>query len=219
MLLAEVAVGGRRLLVLSDPDVLANAGLAKGANAALAVAIVDHLRPEGGAVIFDETLHGHELVPSIWRELFTFPLVVLMAQGVVVLLILLWAGMGRFGSPERPTPPLEPGHRFLVENTAELLRYRGHVETVLPTYLDNALQGARKALGAPSDLQGVELEAWLDRVAASRGAERRIERLRRQTNAAVSPRHRAGRVLDAAREIHRWNQEILHGPQSRTEHP
>ncbi len=219
VLLAEVEVGDGRLLVLSDPDLLANAGLGKGANAALAVAIVESLRPEGGAVVFDETIHGHERVPSLWRELFTFPLVVLMAQGLVVLLVLLWAGMGRFGSPERPAPPLEPGHRFLIQNTAELLRYRGHVETVLPLYLENTLQGARKALGAPRDLEGAELEAWLDRVAATRGADRRVEDLRDETRAAVAGPHRAGRVLDAAQEIYRWNQEILHGPSGRTEHP
>jgi len=95
-LLAEVRRPGGRLLVLSDPDVLANAGIDEGQNAALAVSIVEHLRPDGGAVVFDETLHGFEQQPSIWRELFDFPLVLLMLQGLLVLLVLPSAQLREF---------------------------------------------------------------------------------------------------------------------------
>jgi len=209
----------RSLLVLSDPDILANAGLHHGDNAALALAVVDLLRPEGGAVVWDETVHGHERTPSVWRELFDFPLVLLVAQAALVLVVLLWAGMGRFGAPERPAPPLEPGHAFLIENTAELLRYRGHLESVLPRYLESAVQDARRALGAPPELGRKELAVWLDRVAAARGVRARVADLETETRRAIQGGRRASRVLAAAGRIHRWKQEILHGPSGRTQHP
>jgi hypothetical protein len=58
----EDAQGGR-LLVLSDPDVLANHGLGDGDNATVAWSILGYARQPGQAVVLDETLHGHERVP------------------------------------------------------------------------------------------------------------------------------------------------------------
>ena len=79
----EDALGGR-LLILSDPDVLSNHGLGDGDNAAVAWSVLGYARQPGQAVVLDETLHGHERVPSLWRELFTFPLAVASVQGALV---------------------------------------------------------------------------------------------------------------------------------------
>ncbi len=44
MLIGELNERGRRIWVLSDPDVISNHGLARGGNAALAVASIKRLR-------------------------------------------------------------------------------------------------------------------------------------------------------------------------------
>ena len=48
----------------------------------------------------------------------TGPLVLASAQALLALLVLLWSGMRRFGAPRAVEPPIEPGKRFLIENTA-----------------------------------------------------------------------------------------------------
>ena len=49
-LAGELRRGRHRILILSDPDLLSNHGLRRGDNAVLAVRLIDHLRPAGGAV-------------------------------------------------------------------------------------------------------------------------------------------------------------------------
>ena len=53
MLVGELVERNRRVLVLSDPDVIANHGLAREGNAALAVALIKRLRGANGTVVFD----------------------------------------------------------------------------------------------------------------------------------------------------------------------
>ncbi|MHC4164252.1 MAG: DUF4350 domain-containing protein, partial [Planctomycetota bacterium] len=93
----EMHVGS--LYVLSDPDVLANHGLGRGLNAALAARMLEIARSEQQAVVIDETFHGHVQEPSVHRALFDFPLLLSTLQALLTLLVLLWSGMGRFGAP------------------------------------------------------------------------------------------------------------------------
>jgi hypothetical protein len=103
---------GQRLFVLSDPDVIANHGLGKGGNAALALEIVERARRRGQPVVVDETLHGHEHVPSLWADLFAFPQLASVIHGGLALLFFIWAGMARFGAPlvRAPRAGLREGH-------------------------------------------------------------------------------------------------------------
>ncbi len=79
------------------------------------------------------------------------------------------------------------------------------------------MRGIRSALGAPTDLDGDALEAWLDRIAAARGATDRLGVLRKLSRQVEAHPVRTSRVLDAAARIDRWRREILHGPGSRTQ--
>ena len=212
-LVAEVAGRGPALLLLADPEPISNAGLHRGANAVFVVGLIEGLRGDGGAVVFDETMHGFESNPSIWKELFTFPLVLVVLHITLLLGVLLWATMGRFGAPQKPPPALEPGTAFLVSSTADLLRHGTRAPRALGRFLDVTLRTAATALHAPSTLRGEERDAWLDRIAARRGVELRVADLR----AAV--RHAEGkpsRVRAAAQEIYRWREEIQHGSVRRT---
>lgn len=213
VLLGEVSGRLGRLLVLSDPDVLVNAGIGQGLNAALLVSAVEDLRPDGGSVVIDETIHGHERTPSPWGELFRFPLVVFVVHGALLLALLLWAGTRRFGSPAAPDPVLEAGRGPLIANTADLLRYRGEVRTTVRDYLQTNVRDVRSALRVPPHLRGEELTALLDRVAAARGAEDQLSDLRAGLAAPDDDgRGGATRLLATASRIHRWRREILHGP-------
>jgi hypothetical protein len=212
ILLGETDIDGTRVVILAEPDLLANHGLGDGENAALALGLVDSLRGPGGAVIVDETLHGYEQEPTIWRELFEFPLVLALSQAVLTVLILLWAAMGRFGAPLPSAPALEPGKTFLIGNIAELLRYGGHAGHALSRYLQTTLQDLGRLLHAPTSVGPVELRPWLERVGVARGVKTDVKRLVDDVAAAAAaPQIDVKRVALLATRIHRWRQEMIDG--------
>jgi len=136
-LLAEMAThSGGRLFVLSDPDLIANHGLARGDNAGRALGLLSRIPGAGQTVVVDETLHGFEQTPSLWRELFVFPLLSATLQGLLALLMLVWSGLGRFGAPMPTSSTHASGRALLIENTAALLGSAGHSAHSLARYLD-----------------------------------------------------------------------------------
>jgi hypothetical protein len=161
---------GSRVWILSDPDVLANHGIADGDNAVVAWAVLEYARQPGQAVVLDETLHGHERVPSLFRELFTFPLAPATFQAVLAIAFLVWSGASRFGAPVPPAPVLEAGKGILVENTAALLRLGGHSAYTLGRYLDSLTQEVTRVLHAESGGKPGEARARLRRI----GRRRRV---------------------------------------------
>lgn len=198
------------LYVLADPDPLANAGFHRGENAAFFVGTLQHIRDGFQLVVFDETVHGHGSTPTIWRELFHFPLVLVVIHLALVVAVLLWTAMGRFGRPEKAAAPLQPGRAFLVDRSAELLQSGGRTAQALPRYLDVVLRDVRGTLDLPLTLRDEALDAGLDRIAESRRVEDRVEDLRQAVHRAAGTRVQAHLV---AQRIHRWRTEILHGTQ------
>jgi hypothetical protein len=202
------------VIVISDPDLIANHGLGKGENAAIALAAIQALRPPGGVVVVDETLHGHVATASLWRELFSFPLSLATASALLCLALLLWAAMGRFGKPQPAPRALAAGKRGLIENTAELTRHGGHAAYALERYLHATVQDVARAQHAPAQLGPVELRAWLLRAASARHVATDLTELERDVSALATSDKRpdaAARALAIATRIHRWRQEMIDG--------
>jgi hypothetical protein len=219
VLLTEVVRGdGRRLLVLSDPDLISNHGLGQGDNAAAALELLGRARRAGQAIVLDETLHGHERIPSLWRELFAFPLLPAVLQGALALGALVWSGLARFGTPV-PTPlGLGSGRAVLIDNTASLLRSAGYSAHTLGRYLDAAMEDVGRVLHAPAG-RPAEQRAWLSRIGRFRGVRVELTRLQAEVEATrQADRPSAAAIVSAARRIHRWKQEMLLGPQNRPRH-
>jgi uncharacterized protein DUF4350 len=217
ILLAEVQVeDGARILVLSDPDLIANHGLGRGDNAHLAVDVVGRARQPGQAVVVDETLHGHERSPSLWRELFAFPLLPSVLQAGLALAALVWSGMGRFGAPVPVPAARASGRDVLIENTASLIRSAGHSVYTLGRYLEASLADVARALHAPAFAKPGELRSWLQAVGRSRGTRVELGALEKQVAHVrdTDPRT-AEPIVAAARRVHRWKQEMIRGPEGR----
>jgi hypothetical protein len=207
---------GLRLFVLSDPDLLANHGLGRGANAQAAGAIVALARAGEKALVLDETLHGHERVPALWRELFTFPLLPAVVQAALAALALLLAGLGRFGAPVEAGLGIAPGKGVLIENTAFLLRSAGHSGHTLGRYFDATVAEVARAVHAPPGAGPSEIRELLAAAARRRRVsvdlrtlEEQVERVRRQEAAEAA-------VVSTARRVFRLREEMLRGPQ---DHP
>jgi hypothetical protein len=210
MLVGERLEGGRRLVVLADPDVLETHGLGRGRNAELAVALLDRLDPGGGAVVVDETLHGHELQPSIARELLRWPLVLATLQAALALALLAWAALARFGRPRPAPPPLGPGKEVLVENAAELLRHGGHVAPCVAAYWRSAKEQIARALRPPGE-RSADLEASFAAVAAARGRTARVAELERRVASLAGRRRAEEEALRTALDIHAFREEMTDG--------
>ena len=218
VLLGLVERDGQRVWVLSDPDLIANHGIVRGDNAVWAVEAIEHIRPDGGTVIIDETIHGFLLERSFWRLMFRFPFVVATISACVAIAVLLWATGRRFGAPEPGDPPVKAGVAQLIETTAGLFRLGNHGTEVVRRYFAAAMRqvAQRHHLHDPQPLDsGGEdaLAVRLDRLARARGLAPRCAALHRAVE-TLSPRLSLDdpRLAAVAEEIHQWKREMIHGP-------
>jgi Domain of unknown function (DUF4350) len=213
MLLGETGDRNRKVWVLSDPDLISNHGLAREQNAALAVALLKRLRAADGSIVFDETVHGYLARPeSPFMLMFRFPFVVATIQGLIAILLLLWATLERFGAPQTAPPPLRAGREGLLQNIAKLIEYSGHQQVVIRRYISETIRDAARQLHAPSGLSGEALTAWLQRVGAARGVGVDCGALVRQLGELDEARGREpSSLVRLARDIHKWKGQILDG--------
>jgi len=213
MLLGVLEYEGVPVYVLSDPDLIANHGLHHPPNAKLAVTWIDALR-DGGPVAFDETLHGFPpRDESLLRELFRFPLVLLLLHALFAVALVLWAGLRGFGDAPPPPPQVEPGSEFLIRHTAYLLRFGGHRDMALRRYTVDVGRDVALRFRLPTDLRGPELDERLDALGASRGTKEAWSQLKqRALDAAQRGRARSdGGRLRVAHDLYMWKREILDG--------
>lgn len=219
ILVGEIEDGNRRIWVLSDPDLIANHGLARDANATLAVALIKHLRGIEGSIVFDETVHGYIAKPlSPFLLLFSFPFVVATAQGLIAVALLMWATMARFGAPQPVPPPLSAGRGRLLENMAKLIEAGGHQQMMVRRYVQETVRDVASQLHAPRGLAGEALLAWLRRVGTARGVEIDCAALMQRADKLASARRRdpSSSLVRLARDAQRWKGSILDG---RSKHP
>jgi Domain of unknown function (DUF4350) len=218
MLVGEISGRDRTIWVLSDPDLISNHGLARGANATLAIALIKRLRGADGSVVFDETVHGYVAKPaSPLLLLFDFPFVVATAQGLIAVGLLLWATMARFGAPQPLPPPLSAGRGGLLQNMAKLIELNGHQQIMVRRYVQETVRDVARQLHAPRGLSGDALLAWLQRVGTARAVEINCRALMDGADKLGAPQRRdSSSLVRLARDAHRWKGEILDG---RSRHP
>ncbi len=213
MLLGQLRDRNRKIWVLSDPDIMSNYGLAQTGNAALAVAMIEQLRTGSGSVIFDETIHGFIAEPANpLLLLFRFPFVMATIQGAIAIALLLWATLGRFGTPQPAPAPLSAGRQGLLENIAKLVDITGHREVMIKRYVLETLRDVGRQLHAPRGLSTAALIGWLQRVGAARGVTTDCGPLIQEAAMLGDNRIRnPAPLVRLAREIHGWKGEILDG--------
>jgi len=207
------------LWILADPDPFANHGIGTGDNAVLVSQIIASLRDPGDTLVVDEVIHGHQASPSIWRSLFEFPLVLVTFQIALMLGIVLWSMTGRFGKPIPARTDLEPGKELLIANTADLLHFGGYSGEMLIRYYEDALRDVGRRLHAPNTHDTIQLGLWLDRLRDARGLQGTTSELGQHVaDAATSSRRHPKRIAAAARRVHQWKEEMLHGSSRHSDH-
>lgn len=195
--------------LISDPDLLNTAGLARGGNARLVrQLLVDRLSSQ--ALVVDEVLHGYGLTETIWRALLRFPLICVSLHLTALLALVLWATTARFGRPLRPPSRLPPGKLTLLENTARLLGLADRSKYALDRYLHLTVAHATRRAAVASDLSFRQQLERLSHLGRRRKLSEdlgmlawKIDRLPND----VEPR----KVLELARALYRWRKEFLDG--------
>ncbi|MBX3278003.1 MAG: DUF4350 domain-containing protein [Acidobacteria bacterium] len=104
--LADFDYGDGRVIFLSDPFVIANNGIARGSNLALALNLVRVLAADGRIVYFDEAHHGYR---ESRNRLFAYfrgtPIWWVAGQCALIAALLGWSVSRRFARPMPLQPP------------------------------------------------------------------------------------------------------------------
>ncbi|ADL01062.1 DUF4350 domain-containing protein [Brevundimonas subvibrioides] len=197
------------LYVLADADVLNTQGLKSLAGARTALALLDALRPHGTPVVFDLTLHGFQRTRNLGRLLLEPPFVGMTVVLVALILFAGWQATVRYGPARQNGRVVALGKRALADNTAALVRMAGREHHMGPPYALLVRAAVARAIGAPRDLAGDDLDAFLDRVGVIAGATRPYTALAESARAARTP----GDLIRVARDLHRWTQEMTRARQ------
>ncbi len=105
--LADFQYGQGRVVFLSDPFVIANNGISRGANVTLALGLIQSLGDGGRRLLFDEYHHGYR---NASNPLFSYfrgtPMPWLLLQGALLSLLLIYTYGRRFARP-LPLPQVD----------------------------------------------------------------------------------------------------------------
>ena len=194
---------------VSDPDLVNTYGLAHGDNALVVADLFQgELQAEG--VVIDEILHGFGRVPSLFRELFSMPLLPITLHTLGLLGLAVAAAMGRFGKPQKLPPRIPPGKRALIESTAQLLEGGRHHAESARHYVRLILRRTASEASLPP-AGDVETTAAPATLARSPGLGPKGSALRRGAGALPMGPKAEARALEIAARAHRFRQEMKHG--------
>lgn len=195
------------LYLVADPDLLNTSGLARGDNALYAHRLlVDRL--EARSFVVAEEIHGYAVTPSIWRALLRPPLVLVTLHLTALVVLVLWAGTGRFGRPLPAPPRVAPGKGTLVENTALLLAAGAHYDESVDQYLQWTARRTAERFSIPTGGGLRRLVARLARLGERRGVSVDLDRVARGVVTLAGRGKDPRRALDLARDLYRWRKEM-----------
>ncbi|MBC6981882.1 DUF4350 domain-containing protein [Caulobacter sp. 17J80-11] len=201
--LARQKNGG--VYVLADPDLLNTHGLRDLATAREAMAMIDYLRAgDGGPVVFDATLHGFKRPRSVLRLALEPPFLGVTLCALAVALLVSLQAFARFGPVRVAGRSLALGKQALADNTAALIRMAGREHRMAAPYALLIRAAVVRAVGAPRNLSGDELDAFLDRLSKLGGASHGYTELAGEARAARTPAD----LMRVARKLHLWRLEM-----------
>lgn len=209
LLVARRPAQGKRpeVVVIADPDLLNNHGLGRGDNASAVYQIFTRALNAKG-VVFDETIHGFTRTRGLIAEALRFPMVLAVLQGLILLVLVLWAGMGRFGKPLPAAVGLAAGKEMLIGNTAAMLTGGGHVADSASRYFQQTTRAVAAFYFLPPDLPEAARLARLQ--ALSEGHGKRLNLIALESDLQRLPAGRRGQDQAAwiAQRLYQWRVEM-----------
>lgn len=198
-----------RTYVLADPDLINTQGLKTLAGAKTGVALIDIARAQTSPVIFDLTLHGLQRSRNLLRLMLEPPLLGMTLVLAALAVFVGFQAIIRFGPAREMDRIIALGKRGLADNTAGLVRLARREHHMAAPYALLIRAAAARAIGAPRHLSDASLDAFLDRVGRTNGAADTYSSMAEQARNART----AGDLMQVARALYRWNQELTRGRQ------
>ena len=138
------------LVIVAEPDLLNNRGLANKPVALNALALLRRVRDgDKSPVIFDVTLNGLGRARNLLTLAFTPPFLAATLALLLAAQAVAWRGFIRFGPPRLAARPIAFGKTALVENSAGLIRRAGRIRLLGAPYAALVTQRTLRALGLP----------------------------------------------------------------------
>lgn len=205
-LLVDYAYGRGRVVVLSDPYVVSNAGVNRADNLFLAVGVVTG--GSRGRVAFDEFHHGFgEARNQLFAYFSGTPVLWMFAQGALFALAVVWTRGRRFA---RALPAPRPDRRSKLEFVSSMAELQQSARAY-DLAVENIYQRTRRALARYAGLPATATAAQIaERAAARSGRDRgELEALLRECedSAAGAPLG-ARRALALARHLRQLERDL-----------
>ncbi len=156
------------VVVLADPDLLNNQGLANLDNARAGMAILNALR-SGDGLSFDVTLNGFSRGQGVGRLMLEPPFLAATLCGVAAAVLMGLHALARFGPTLRRGRAIALGKGALVDNSAGLVRMARREAELAPAYAALTKTLIAKTVGVRGAGRP-ESEAWLSDLARRAGA-------------------------------------------------
>lgn len=192
------------LFVLSDPDLLNNAGLHDARGATAAAALIQQLA-DSRPVTFDLSLDGFGRSRNPLQAIFQPPLLGTTLCAVAACLLAGLLSAVRFGPALAARRSFELGKTALAGNSAALIARAGREARMAVPYAELTRNLTARSLGLSRQLGPADTAAALDRM-ATQGAPG----LRTLLERADAVHDRAS-LLAAAKSLYRWRQELVRG--------
>ena len=188
------------LVIVAEPDLLDNYGLADRERALLALELIDSaMEAKRLPVTFDLTLNGFARSANLLTLAFTPPFLAATLCLLIAALAVGWRAFLRFGPPRQGTRAIAFGKRALIANAAGLIRRTRRLHLVAAPYADHARERLARALALPRLADAAATEAAIDRALAARaGAPAPFSQIAARLRAARRPAD----ILKAARDMH-----------------
>ncbi|MGZ3375911.1 MAG: DUF4350 domain-containing protein [Phenylobacterium sp.] len=191
----------RNVLVLADPDILNNQGLAKLDNARAGMAILNALRGDGG-VSFDVTLNGFSRGRGVGQLMLEPPFLAATLCGVVAALLLGLHALARFGPTLTRGRAIALGKGALVDNSAGLVRMARREAELAPAYAALTKVLVAKTIGGRAAVAR-DVDTWLGELSRRAGAADPAD-LTAQAERAET----RDDLLAVGRNLYHWRAEI-----------
>jgi hypothetical protein len=195
------------VILVFEPDLLDNYGMANQANARLADRLVEAAVVSSDRTVnFDMTLNGFTRAPNLLTLAFTPPFLAATLCLLLAAIATGWRAFLRFGPPRVGTRAIAFGKQALVANAAGLIRRSRRLHLITTPYATRARERLVQALALPRLADVAATEAAIDRALAARAPEATpFSAIAARLRAAHSPHD----IMKAAQDLHALERTLI----------
>ncbi|MDT7604977.1 MAG: hypothetical protein QOF61_2974 [Acidobacteriota bacterium] len=191
-LLADYARGRGRVIILSDPFIVANNGISRADNLQLATNVIAQ---GGGLIAFDEYHQGRgETHNQLINYFAGTPVLAMFGQIVLIAALVIWSRGRRFA---RPIPALRPDRRSKLEFVASMAELQQRARA-FDLALENIYSRTRRALARYG---GTDIAAPYAEIASAVSARSGTDRARLEALMRECEDTAAGEPVSARRAL------------------